>query len=209
MGTITDKLDRLALTKNDIKLAIRHMGQNILDTDTFASYANEIYKIGQEYPIIGQQTITDFTNAKVFYSNNTSPNITYTLAHWIPEMPDTIEDFVTDNGFIIKKITGLGNLVYDFNADLNVSSCTNFYISLFSTSPHNFKLRFYSWASNPQEKSFLLSDFINPVDKCWNNVIIPLSLFSPMDISKINLLVLDSGNSDKTIKYYINDMYFK
>lgn len=209
MGTIADKLNKLVETKNAIKIAIRHMGQNILDTDTFASYSNEIYKIGQKYPIIGQQTITDFTNTKVIYSNNALPNITYTLDHWIPGMPDTIEDFVTDNGFTIKKITGLGNLVYNFSTDLNISSYTNFYISLFSSSPHNFKLRFYSWASNPQEKSFQLSSFINPVDKCWNNVIIPLSLLSPMDLSKINSLVLDSGNSDPTLEYYINDMYFK
>lgn len=209
MGTIADKLDKLALTKNNIKLAIRHMGQNILDTDTFASYSDEIYKIGRKYPIISQQTITDFSNAKVFYSNYATPNISYTLEHWNAEMPDTITDFVTDNNFTIKKITGLGNLVYNFSSDLNVSSHTNFYMSFFSPAPYNLKLRFYSWTSNPQGKEFLLRDMIQPVDKCWNNVVLPLSLLSPMDLTKINLLVLDSGDSDVTNEYYINDMYFK
>ena len=45
MGTITDKLNKLAETKSAIKTAIVNKGVSISDTDTFASYANKIASI--------------------------------------------------------------------------------------------------------------------------------------------------------------------
>lgn len=42
MGTITDKLNKLAETKSAIKTAIVNKGVSISDSDTFASYANKI-----------------------------------------------------------------------------------------------------------------------------------------------------------------------
>ena len=45
MGTITDKLNKLAETKSAIKTAIVNKGVSISDTDTFASYANKISSI--------------------------------------------------------------------------------------------------------------------------------------------------------------------
>ena len=45
MGTITDKLNKLAETKSAIKTAIVNKGVSISDTDTFASYADKIASI--------------------------------------------------------------------------------------------------------------------------------------------------------------------
>ena len=45
MGTITDKLNKLAETKSAIKTAIVNKGVTITDTDTFASYADKISSI--------------------------------------------------------------------------------------------------------------------------------------------------------------------
>ena len=45
MGTITDKLNKLAETKSAIKTAIVNKGVSISDTDTFASYADKINSI--------------------------------------------------------------------------------------------------------------------------------------------------------------------
>lgn len=45
MGTITDKLNKLAETKSAIKTAIVNKGVSISDTDTFASYASKIASI--------------------------------------------------------------------------------------------------------------------------------------------------------------------
>ena len=45
MGTITDKLNKLAETKSAIKTAIVNKGVAVSDTDTFASYANKIASI--------------------------------------------------------------------------------------------------------------------------------------------------------------------
>ena len=45
MGTITDKLNKLAETKSAIKTAIVNKGVSISDTDTFASYADKINTI--------------------------------------------------------------------------------------------------------------------------------------------------------------------
>ena len=45
MGTITDKLNKLAETKSAIKTAIVNKGVTISDTDTFASYADKINSI--------------------------------------------------------------------------------------------------------------------------------------------------------------------
>ena len=45
MGTITDKLNKLAETKSAIKTAIINKGVAVSDTDTFASYANKIASI--------------------------------------------------------------------------------------------------------------------------------------------------------------------
>ena len=45
MGTITDKLNKLAETKSAIKTAIVNKGVAVSDSDTFASYANKITSI--------------------------------------------------------------------------------------------------------------------------------------------------------------------
>ena len=45
MGTITDKLNKLAETKSAIKTAIVNKGVSVSDTDTFASYADKISSI--------------------------------------------------------------------------------------------------------------------------------------------------------------------
>ena len=45
MGTITDKLNKLAETKSAIKTAIVNKGVAVSDTDTFASYADKIASI--------------------------------------------------------------------------------------------------------------------------------------------------------------------
>ena len=45
MGTITDKLNKLAETKSAIKTAIVNKGVAVSDSDTFASYANKISSI--------------------------------------------------------------------------------------------------------------------------------------------------------------------
>ena len=45
MGTITDKLNKLAETKSAIKTAIVNKGVAVSDSDTFASYANKIASI--------------------------------------------------------------------------------------------------------------------------------------------------------------------
>ena len=45
MGTITDKLNKLAETKSAIKTAIVNKGVSISDSDTFASYADKIASI--------------------------------------------------------------------------------------------------------------------------------------------------------------------
>ena len=53
MGTITDKLNKLAETKSAIKTAIVNKGVSISDTDTFASYADKIASISGGGPTEG------------------------------------------------------------------------------------------------------------------------------------------------------------
>lgn len=53
MGTITDKLNKLAETKSAIKTAIVNKGVSISDTDTFASYADKIASISGGTPTEG------------------------------------------------------------------------------------------------------------------------------------------------------------
>ena len=42
MGSISEKLEYLNETKEEIKTAIKNKGVTIADTDTFRSYANKI-----------------------------------------------------------------------------------------------------------------------------------------------------------------------
>ena len=53
MGTITDKLNKLAETKSAIKTAIVNKGVAVSDSDTFASYANKIASISGGGPTEG------------------------------------------------------------------------------------------------------------------------------------------------------------
>ena len=65
MGTITDKLNKLAETKSAIKTAIVNKGVSISDTDTFASYADKIASISG-----GGSTATEGIYGVFIYDTN-------------------------------------------------------------------------------------------------------------------------------------------
>ena len=77
MGTITDKLNKLAETKSAIKTAIVNKGVAVSDSDTFASYASKIASIsGAEdtygfsdigYPAVPNKITEGIAKAKKIY----------------------------------------------------------------------------------------------------------------------------------------------
>lgn len=71
MGTLVEKLQKLAATKDSIKAAIIGKGQAVADSDTFASYADKISAIHTGIDT-SDATITadDIRNGKIGYSQD-------------------------------------------------------------------------------------------------------------------------------------------
>ena len=93
MGTITDKLNKLAETKSAIKTAIVNKGVTVTDTDTFASYADKINSItsgggGHEFDftVLGYnqeecKDANDIANVAINLGDFTQSQITEAIAY--------------------------------------------------------------------------------------------------------------------------------
>ena len=91
MGTITDKLNKLAETKSAIKTAIVNKGVTVTDTDTFASYADKISSISSgghefDFTVLGynQEECKDannIANAAINLGDYTQSQITEAIAY--------------------------------------------------------------------------------------------------------------------------------
>ena len=94
MGTITDKLNKLAETKSAIKTAIVNKGVTISDTDTFASYADKISSISSgggggydfDFTVLGYnekecKDANDIANVAITLGDFTQSQITEAIAY--------------------------------------------------------------------------------------------------------------------------------
>ena len=94
MGTITDKLNKLAETKSAIKTAIVNKGVTVTDTDTFASYADKISSITSgggggyefDFTVLGYtekecKDANDIANAAINLGDYTQSQITEAIAY--------------------------------------------------------------------------------------------------------------------------------
>lgn len=94
MGTITDKLNKLAETKSAIKTAIVNKGVTVTDTDTFASYADKISSITSgggggyefDFTVLGYNVeeckdANDIANAAINLGDYTQSQITEAIAY--------------------------------------------------------------------------------------------------------------------------------
>ena len=87
MGTITDKLNKLAETKSAIKTAIVNKGVAVSDSDTFASYANKIASIsGAEdtygFSDIGFSTVPDKITNGIAMAKKIYDKVDLTASTW-------------------------------------------------------------------------------------------------------------------------------
>ena len=87
MGTITDKLNKLAETKSAIKTAIVNKGVSISDSDTFASYADKINTIsGAEdtygFSDIGFSTVPDRITNGITRAKKILDKVDLTASTW-------------------------------------------------------------------------------------------------------------------------------
>ena len=87
MGTITDKLNKLAETKSAIKTAIVNKGVAVSDSDTFASYADKINTIsGAEdtygFSDIGFSTVPDRITDGIAKAKKIYDNVDLTASTW-------------------------------------------------------------------------------------------------------------------------------
>ena len=109
MGTITDKLNKLAETKSAIKTAIVNKGVTISDTDTFASYADKINSIssggggGYEFDF----TVLGYNEEECKDANN------------IANVAITLGDFTQSQ---ITEAIAYGKELYDSNYSINNSN---------------------------------------------------------------------------------------
>lgn len=91
MGTITDKLNKLAETKSAIKTAIVNKGVSISDTDTFASYADKISSIsgsGGNYEF--DFTVLGYDNDECNDANEIANYVINNKYHSVSEIEDGI-----------------------------------------------------------------------------------------------------------------------
>ena len=87
MGTITDKLNKLAETKSAIKTAIVNKGVAVSDSDTFASYANKISSISGAkdtygFSDIGFSTVPDRITNGIAMAKKIYDNVDLTASTW-------------------------------------------------------------------------------------------------------------------------------
>ena len=61
MGTISDKLEYLADTKEQIREGLNNLGAGIQTSDTFRSYANAIDEIYDSMPKVEENDVTSAT----------------------------------------------------------------------------------------------------------------------------------------------------
>jgi hypothetical protein len=216
--TTSDKLSYLLDTKSWIKGAIEYQGQPVPDNTTFRLYHTAIGEIGRKVPVIDYHTVDDILNGgKVIFSNQGS-NVNYSLEPWFePIGKILVEDYGTPASggqTIIKKISGAGQLFFNFNGEpngaLNMAGLNNFYITMFSEVPYGFELRFISWDN--VEYNYQIS-FTNKLkSKNWNHIIIPISdiISTGMNIQKLSGILMNGSSSEsESVTMYINDMYFK
>ena len=91
MGTITDKLNKLAETKSAIKTAIVNKGVAVSDSDTFASYANKIASIsggGSAYEF--DFTVLGYDNDECNDANEIANYVINNKYHSVSEIEDGI-----------------------------------------------------------------------------------------------------------------------
>lgn len=105
MGTIAEKLQKLLDTKNAIKNAIIAKGQEIGETDTFASYADKIVAI---------ETTAQKTAAKVTVANKA--DIAISICYQKADLETDLEYIQIDSGASVTLYTYVGAVVYAYSA---------------------------------------------------------------------------------------------
>lgn len=117
MGTIADKLNYILETKESIKQAIIDKGVEVIDTDTFRSYADKIKSIETVIDGVKNQEITITTNGDFF------PEEGYTGFGKVTVDINSVKNqdlTVTTNGSYIADTgyTGLGTVTVDVGTEI-------------------------------------------------------------------------------------------
>lgn len=116
MGTISEKLDALAETKENIAMAINAMGVEVTGEDTFASYADKIASIHIPTNVSelandsGYQT-ADEVNAAIEASTSTKADLVDGV---VPssQLPSYVDDVLEYNGFNTFPTAGESGKIY-------------------------------------------------------------------------------------------------
>ena len=165
MGTITDKLNKLAETKSAIKTAIVNKGVSISDSDTFASYADKISSIsGAEdtygFSDIGFSTVPDRITDGIAKAKKIYDKVDLTASTWenaFRNLPSDIYD--SYDGF--RYYTGAYFPYIEVPEDSELAKGESEFPNMRSTNIEifNMKCKNLTISSQPFNDSYYLTEF--------------------------------------------------
>lgn len=172
MGTITDKLNKLAETKSAIKTAIVNKGITVTDTDTFASYADKISSITSgggggyefDFTVLGYnekecKDANDIANAVINLGDYTQSQITEAIAYGkeLYDSNKSITDKNVDKNKLLfypklklpytyqySKILYIPNVEYKASGSLSAHAYTNYFLYKVGNINAKFTSSYYS-----------------------------------------------------------------
>lgn len=165
MGTITDKLNKLAETKSAIKTAIVNKGVAVSDSDTFASYANKIASIsGAEdtygFSDIGFSAVPDKITNGIAMAKKIYDKVDLTASTWssaFRKVPYDIYD--SSDGF--RYYTGAYFPYIEVPDDSELAKGNSEFPNMRSTNIEifNMKCKNLTISSQPFNDSYYLTEF--------------------------------------------------
>lgn len=165
MGTITDKLNKLAETKSAIKTAIVNKGVAVSDSDTFASYADKIASIsgsGGTYGFsdIGFSTVPDRITNGIAKAKKIYDNVDLTASTWENAFRHLPYD-VYDSNYGFRYYTGAYFPFLEVPDDSELAKGKSEFPNMRSTNIEifNMKCKNLTISSQPFNQSYNLTEF--------------------------------------------------